>query len=58
MDATAIQRYLIDLSNETFDEVAADADMDGVIDIIDATLIQRIDAGMTTFEEWDAKHAG
>ena len=58
MDATAIQRYLIDLYNETFDEVAADADMDGVIDIIDATLIQRIDAGMTTFEEWDAKHAG
>ena len=58
MDATAIQRYLIDLYNETFDEVAADADMDSEIDIIDATLIQRIDAGMTTFEEWDAKHAG
>ena len=41
LDATAIQRHLADMPNESFDAAAADADGDGVITILDATAIQR-----------------
>ena len=45
LDATAIQRVLIDMSIEPFNRKAADVNGDG-LDITDATLIQRFDAGM------------
>ena len=41
LDATAIQRHLADMPNESFDAAAADADGDGKITILDATAIQR-----------------
>ena len=41
LDATAIQRYLANLPNDSFNEAAADTDEDKSITIIDATLIQR-----------------
>ena len=41
LDATAIQRYLANLSNSSFNEHAADADGDGKVTILDATAIQR-----------------
>lgn len=34
----------------------ADADLDGTVDVIDVTLIQRVLAEMTTFAKWDAAH--
>ena len=46
LDATAIQRSLVDLENEKFSEKYADADEDGKITIIDATCIQRHLAGL------------
>ena len=44
LDATAIQRALVELPNQTFNEIAADVDGDG-LNIIDATSIQRYLAG-------------
>ena len=41
LDATMIQRFLADLSVDSFDEAAADVDGDGDISILDATWIQR-----------------
>ena len=41
LDATAIQRHLVDLPVDSFVEEAADADGDGEISILDATAIQR-----------------
>ena len=40
LDATAIQRRLVDLPTASFNEIAADVDGDG-LNIIDATSIQR-----------------
>lgn len=41
LDATAIQRYLVNLSAEGFRLLTADTNRNGNIDILDATLIQR-----------------
>ena len=41
LDATAIQRQLAELQNETFCEEAADVDRDGEVTVFDATYIQR-----------------
>ena len=41
LDATAIQRWLVNLPNAAFDEAAADADGDEEVTILDATAIQR-----------------
>ena len=41
IDATLIQRYLVQLKVYAFDEEAADSDGDGEITIVDATFIQR-----------------
>lgn len=41
LDATAIQRYLVDLENKAFNETAADVDRSGDVTILDATDIQR-----------------
>ena len=40
LDATAIQRYLVQLETQAFVESAADADEDGDVTILDATAIQ------------------
>lgn len=45
LDATVIQRVLIDMEWEPFNEKAADVNGNG-LDVTDATLIQRFDAGM------------
>ena len=45
LDATAIQRFLVNLPNATFIQRAADADGDGETTILDATMIQRYLAG-------------
>ena len=50
LDATAIQRFLVNLSNKAFDESAADADRDGDVTILDATAIQRFLASLPTSE--------
>ena len=47
LDATAIQRYLANLSNEVFDVRTADADGDESVTILDATAIQRYLAGLS-----------
>ncbi len=47
MDATVIQRELVNLSNEYYNEDAADVNGDGV-NILDATSIQRYIAGYST----------
>ena len=41
LDATAIQRHLVELPIDSYDEAAADADSDGEVTILDATSIQR-----------------
>lgn len=41
LDATAIQRWLVDLEVKNFNELCADANCDNEVDIIDATVIQR-----------------
>ena len=41
VDATYIQRYLVDIKMDSLNEAAADVDGDGVVTIVDATLIQR-----------------
>ena len=47
MDATRIQRYLANLTDEDgIDMIAADADLDGNVGIMDATRIQRVLAGL------------
>lgn len=46
LDATAIQRHLAELPNESFFDKAADADRDGGVTILDATEIQRHLAGL------------
>lgn len=46
IDATAIQRKLANLPNESYDEAAADTDGDGEVTIVDATYIQRYLAGL------------
>ena len=49
VDATSIQRYLVDLPvNGGFSEKAADVDGSGFLDITDATKIQRWRAGYYT----------
>ena len=50
LDATAIQRFLVNLPNKAFDESAADADRDGDVTILDATAIQRFLASLPTSE--------
>lgn len=45
LDATVIQRVLIDMSIEPFNRKAADVNANG-LDVTDVTLIQRFDAGM------------
>ncbi len=47
-DATAIQRWLAQLSTPVFNKDAADCDGDGDVTIIDATAIQRWLAGLPT----------
>ena len=46
LDATAIQRFLVQLSVRSFNEAAADTDSSGKIEITDATRIQRFIAAM------------
>lgn len=46
LDATAIQRWLAQLSVLSFNEAAADTDSSGDVEITDATRIQRFIAGM------------
>ena len=41
IDATYIQRYLVGMTLDSFDEKAADTNENGEVDIIDATFIQR-----------------
>ena len=41
LDVTAIQRFLVNLPNASFNEAAADTDGDGEVTILDATYIQR-----------------
>ena len=48
LDATCIQRQLVNLSNEVFKEELADVDEDKKITILDATEIQRFLAGLST----------
>ncbi len=48
IDATLLQRHLVDIPTYAYQEDAADTDLDGSVTIIDATLIQRWLAGMTT----------
>ena len=48
VDATCIQRHLVGLSTNSFDEKAADADEDGKVTILDATAIQRHLASLPT----------
>ena len=48
LDATAIQRHLVNLPNDEFIEVCADADAEGGITILDATAIQRYLASLPT----------
>ena len=49
LDATLIQRYLVDLDPLTkIAQYLADTDGDGEITVLDATLIQRYLAGLTT----------
>ena len=48
LDATAIQRYIAELPNKSFDKNAADADEDGDVTILDATAIQRYVAELPT----------
>ena len=56
VDATAIQRFVIDIEVPGFKEFPADADGDKLVDIIDATLIQRVLADITSFDAWNEKH--
>lgn len=49
-DATAIQRQLVGLSNDSYVEDAADADGDGRISVFDATEIQRHLVGLSANE--------
>ena len=49
-DATAIQRFLAELSTGSFNEAAADADGDGDVTIFDATAIQRFLAQLSSNE--------
>ena len=51
LDATAIQRHLVKLPTESFDEHNADADGDGEITILDATAIQRYLVKLPTNEK-------
>lgn len=46
-DATAIQRTLVSLPVESFNEIAADVDGDGALTIFDATFIQRRLVGLS-----------
>ena len=48
LDATAIQRFLADLSVSSFVRSAADADEDGEVTILDATSVQRHLADLPT----------
>lgn len=41
IDATCIQRHLVEIPVKNYNESAADADGDGSVTIIDATCIQR-----------------
>lgn len=50
LDATAIQRFLVQLSVRSFNEAAADTDSSGDIEIIDATRIQRFVAAMCNID--------
>ena len=51
IDATAIQRRLADLPNDSFCEQAADADSDTELSVIDATQIQRWLASLSCAED-------
>ena len=48
LDATTIQRHLVSLSTQMYNEEAADCDSDEEVTIIDATCIQRHLAGIPT----------
>ena len=48
LDATNIQRHLVDLPTTAYNEEAADADGDGEVTILDATAIQRWLASLPT----------
>lgn len=50
MDATAVQRFLAQLSVLSFNEAAADTDSNGDIEITDATRIRRFIAGMCNID--------
>ena len=50
LDATVIQRFLVQLSVPSFNEAAADTDSSGDVDITDATRIQRFIAGMCNID--------
>lgn len=50
LDATAIQRFLAELSVLSFNEAAADTDSSGDVDITDATRIQRFVAAMCNID--------
>ncbi len=52
-DVTIIERYLVKLPIEQngFNAKNADADLDGVIDVFDATLIQRVLAEICNWDK-------
>lgn len=50
LDATAIQRFLAQLSVQSYNEAAADTDSSGDVDITDATRIQRFVAAMCNID--------
>ena len=51
LDATCIQRHLVGLSVEAYNEEAADADGDDEVTILDATAIQRHLVGLSANED-------
>lgn len=46
MDATVIQRYVVEIKSAKFNAIAADVDNDDMVTVVDATMIQRWLAGM------------
>ena len=48
-DASLIQMYLSEIEVPNFVEAAADADEDGTIQAMDATVIRRLVAGLQSF---------
>lgn len=51
LDVTAIQKYLVNISQDIFDTVLADTNSDGKISVIDATYIQMIVNGYLKIDD-------